>query len=249
MKSRLQITSIGVTRINRFSSLPCTAGGARNLTGAISRADSRIPRNRKLLRRESARSQSWAEVFYDYENQPGKEAVAVITHSLWQRRFGGDPNIINKTIALNGIIRTVVGVMPERFNFPKGAEVYAPLGITPELSRSRQSHSYYVIGRLKPGRNTPSRAIGNRHNHFSTRTTVPRNKYRSRSERLSDRQRYVRQYDTALWIMMAAVGFVLLIACANVAKPDACTRNWKTERDCLESRAGCRSLENHPSNC
>jgi len=89
--------------------------------------------------------------FAEEENQPGKDAVAIITYSLWQRRFGGDPNIINKTITLNSITRTVIGVMPERFNFPKGAEVYAPLAMTPELARSRGSHSYYVIGRLKPG--------------------------------------------------------------------------------------------------
>ena len=59
--------------------------------------------------------------FFEEENQPGKDAVAVITYSLWQRHFGADPNIINKTITLNTISRTIVGVMPPRFNFPKGA--------------------------------------------------------------------------------------------------------------------------------
>ena len=89
--------------------------------------------------------------FYEEENQPGKDAVAVITYSLWQRRFGGDPNIVNKTVTLNSITRTVVGVMPQQFNFPKGAEVYAPLALTPQLMSSRENHSYYVIGRLKSG--------------------------------------------------------------------------------------------------
>src|SRR5215218_8194505 len=50
--------------------------------------------------------------FTPEEIQPGKDAVAIITHSLWQRRFGGDPNIINKTVSLNSIARTVIGVMP-----------------------------------------------------------------------------------------------------------------------------------------
>src|SRR6185312_942555 len=85
------------------------------------------------------------------ENEPGKDAVAIVTHSLWQRRFGGDPNIVGKALKLNSITRTVIGVMPERFNFPKGAEIYAPIAITPELARSRGNHSYYVVGRLKPG--------------------------------------------------------------------------------------------------
>ena len=88
--------------------------------------------------------------FVDEENQPGKDAVAILAYGLWQRRFGSDPNIVNKTIILNGVTRTVIGVMPPGFNYPKGAEVYAPLAITPELARSRESHGYYVIGRLKP---------------------------------------------------------------------------------------------------
>src|SRR5262245_2006325 len=78
--------------------------------------------------------------FIAEENQPGKDLVAIITYSLWQRRFGGDPNILNKTIKLNSLTRTVIGVMPERFNFPKGAEVYAPLAITPEMTGQRDFH-------------------------------------------------------------------------------------------------------------
>ena len=70
--------------------------------------------------------------FAEEENQPGKDAVAIITHSLWQRRFGGDPDILNKTITINTVVRKVVGVMPEHFNFPKGAEIYAPIAMTPE---------------------------------------------------------------------------------------------------------------------
>jgi len=85
------------------------------------------------------------------QNQPGKDGVALLTYSLWQRRFGADPNIVNKTISTNGVARTVIGVMPPDFNYPMGAEIYAPLAITPELARSRGNHSYLGIGRLKPG--------------------------------------------------------------------------------------------------
>jgi predicted permease len=155
--------------------------------------------------------------FYDEENQPGKDAVAVITHSLWQRRFGGDPNILNKTISLNSITRTIVGVMPEHFNFPKGSEVYAPIAITPELTQSRRNHSYYVIGRLKPGISIGSAqadidTIAGRleQQYPETNTGLGANVYPIVKDT-------VRMYDTALWIMMGAVGFVLLIACANVA--------------------------------
>ncbi|MCU1267458.1 MAG: hypothetical protein JWM21_3776 [Acidobacteria bacterium] len=155
--------------------------------------------------------------FSEEENQPGKDSVAIITHSLWQRRFGGDPNIINKTIKLNSITRTVVGVMPERFNFPKGAEVYAPLALTPELAASRDSHAYYVAGRLKSGVTYASAqadidTISARleKQYPETNTGLGANIYPIVKDT-------VRLYDTALWVLMGAVGFVLLIACANVA--------------------------------
>jgi putative ABC transport system permease protein len=155
--------------------------------------------------------------FLPEENQPGKDAVAVITYSLWQRRFGGDPNILNKTITINSIARTVVGVMPERFNFPKGAEVYAPLAMTPELMKSRGNHSYYVLGRLKPGASIVSAQA-----ELDNITARLEQQYPETNTGWSATiypivADTVRTYDTALWIMMGAVGFVLLIACANVA--------------------------------
>jgi putative ABC transport system permease protein len=151
------------------------------------------------------------------ENQPGKDAVAVITYSLWQRRFGGDPHILNKTITVNSITRTVIGVMPERFNFPKGAEVYAPLSITPEMARTRGNHSYYVIGRLKPGVTRESAQA-----ELDTITARLEKQYPESNTGWGANvypivKDTVRVYDTVLWVLMGAVGFVLLIACANVA--------------------------------
>ena len=155
--------------------------------------------------------------FSPEENQPGKDQVAILTYSLWQRRFGGDPNILNKTITINNITRTVVGVMPERFNFPKGAEVYAPIQLTPELMKSRGNHSYYVVGRLKPGV-----SIETAQAEIDNITARLEQQYPETNKGwgatvfpiVADT---VRTYDTALWVMMGAVGFVLLIACANVA--------------------------------
>jgi putative ABC transport system permease protein len=151
------------------------------------------------------------------ENQPGKDAVAIITHSLWQRRFGGDPNIIGKTITVNSIVRTVIGVMPERFNYPKGSEVYAPLAMTPELMRSRGDHSYYIVGRLKPGVSIESAQA-----ELDGISARLEQQYPDTNKGWSAAvypivADTVRGYDTALWVMMGAVGFVLLIACANVA--------------------------------
>ena len=151
------------------------------------------------------------------ENQPGKDPVVLLTYNLWQRRFGADPNIVGKTIATNGVTRTVIGVMPPDFNYPKGAEIYAPLAITPELARSRDNHSYLGIGLLKPGVSLQ----GAQADLDTIAGQLEKQYPESNTGRgiviypiLKDT---VRMYSTALWVMMAAVGFVLLIGCANVA--------------------------------
>jgi putative ABC transport system permease protein len=155
--------------------------------------------------------------FSPEEDQPGKEGVAILTYSLWQRRFGSDPNIINKTIVTNGFTRTIIGVMPPDFNYPKGAEIYAPLAITPELARERNFHANLGIGRLKPGVSLEGAQA-----EFDTIASQLEKQY---PESNTGRgvviypilQDTVRMYSTALWVMMGAVGFVLLIGCANVA--------------------------------
>jgi putative ABC transport system permease protein len=154
---------------------------------------------------------------FEEENQPGKDSVAVIGYSLWQRRFGADPNILNKTITINNITRTVVGVMPQGFTYPKGAELYAPIAITPELSQSRGSHSYYVVGRLIPGVSREAAQADIDSIAARLEKQYPQTNTGWGANVIPIVKDTVRSYDTALWVMMAAVGFVLLIACANVA--------------------------------
>jgi putative ABC transport system permease protein len=155
--------------------------------------------------------------FLPDENESGKDRVAIIAHSLWQRRFGSDPAIVNKTITTNGYARTVIGVLPEGFNYPKGAEIYAPIPISPELAKSRGNHSYNVIGRLKDGVTLQSAQAD-----IDTITARLATQYPDTNVGLGATVYPIvadttRIYSTAMWIMMAAVGFVLLIACANVA--------------------------------
>ncbi|HWQ31519.1 MAG TPA: ABC transporter permease [Blastocatellia bacterium] len=151
------------------------------------------------------------------EEQPGRDAVAILSHGLWQRRFGGDPEIVGKTITLNGLSRTIVGVMPQDVNFPRGGEVMAPLAITPELARNRGSHGYLTVARLKPGVTVAqaqsdldeiARRLAEQYPNTNTGRGV------SVTPILADT---VRSYKAASLVMMGAVGFVLLIACANVA--------------------------------
>jgi putative ABC transport system permease protein len=151
------------------------------------------------------------------ESEPGKGAVALLTYSLWQRRFGADPNIVNKTISTNGITRTVIGVMPPEFNYPKGAEIYSPLVITPELARARRNQSYLGIGRLKPGISIQAAQADMDHIAGQLEKQYPESNTGRGVVIYRILQDTVRMYATGLWVMMVAVGFVLLIACANVA--------------------------------
>jgi putative ABC transport system permease protein len=155
--------------------------------------------------------------FTEEENQPGKGDVAIIANSLWQRRFGGDPNIVGKTIMVNGLPRTIVGVMPNTLSYPVPGEIYAPLTITPALAANRQTHDSYVIGRLKPGASIQSAQadIDNitarlQQQYPETNTGVGATVFPIVADT-------VRKYDTGVWVAMGAVAFVLLIACANVA--------------------------------
>jgi putative ABC transport system permease protein len=155
--------------------------------------------------------------FMPDEDQPGKDPVAILSYGLWQRRFGSDPNVVGKTIALNGVTRTVIGVLPQDVQYPRGCEILAPLTITPELAQSRGNHGYLAIGRLKKGvtaaaaeadLNTIAARLEQQYPETNTGRGVVM---------YSILEDTVRLYKLALLAMMGAVGFVLLIVCANVA--------------------------------
>src|SRR6185369_13923862 len=149
------------------------------------------------------------------ENQAGKSRVAIISYSLWQRRFGADPDILNKTLTINNFAYSVIGVMPEHFNYPHDGEVWAPIDLTPQVVSNRQLHTYYVIGRLKPGA-----SIQSAQSEIDSVTARLEQQYPETNTGLGATVYtlvgdMVRAYDKPIWITMGFVGFVLLIACAN----------------------------------
>ncbi|HEY1906068.1 MAG TPA: ABC transporter permease, partial [Myxococcaceae bacterium] len=89
--------------------------------------------------------------FLDSEATGGNEHVVVLSHATWQRRFGGDPDILGKSAMLDGQSYTVVGVMPPDFRFPKAAALWAPLVVTEEMREARASHILFGVGRMRPG--------------------------------------------------------------------------------------------------
>ena len=156
--------------------------------------------------------------FLPEESEPGHEQVVVLKHSFWQQHLGGDPNIVGKTITLNRKPFTVVGVMPADFNYPyNGGEIWTPLVFDKKEQGDRGNHYMRVIGLLKPGVAIPQaqadlRNIARRAQQQFPETNSGRDAY---VQSLTDDA--VRGARAGVPIIMGAVVFVLLIACANVA--------------------------------
>jgi len=146
----------------------------------------------------------------------GHDDVAVLSYGLWQRRFGGDPKVIGSKIMVSGDSTTIVGVMPNGFEFPQQSELWFPFPL--EASAERRDNRYLnVIARLKPGvtveqaqadMNTINQRLAQSYSETNT----------GWSTRVSNlRERLVSGMRTSLLVLLGAVAIVLLIACANVA--------------------------------
>ncbi|HEX7242113.1 MAG TPA: ABC transporter permease, partial [Longimicrobiaceae bacterium] len=88
-------------------------------------------------------------LFLPEEGTPGRNQVAILTHHMWERRFGSDPAVVGKTIRLDGVPHTVVGVMPPRFGFPDNQPLWVPMALRP--GEGRGSHYLRAVARLRPG--------------------------------------------------------------------------------------------------
>jgi len=154
--------------------------------------------------------------FAEEETLPGRHRVVVLSQSLWQKRFGSDPNILGQTIKLMGIPHTIVGVLPAGFSFPNEAQIWRPIPIDPK-TLDRGPHYLRVVGRLKSGVPLPQAqaemsTIASRLSEQHPEKTAG---HGIKLELL--RNVIVGDIGTALFVLLGAVGFVLLIACANVA--------------------------------
>ncbi len=145
------------------------------------------------------------------EDAPGRNQVVLLGHSLWRRRFGGDPGVIGRAVRMNGLPFTVVGVMPPAFRFPGEAEIWMPMGFTPADLESRNNHAIWAVGRLKPGV-TPQQALAEMD---LIMTRLHPSSWRGRVISFDDH--YVGEVRLALGVLFASAGCLLLIACVNVA--------------------------------
>ncbi len=158
--------------------------------------------------------------FLPEEDKPGTR-VAILSHGVWQRRFGGESSIIGRPITLDGESYTVVGVMPRGVGLPSFGDwedqLWVPIAFDSEEAASRGNHFLEVIARLKPGV-THAQAQA----EMATIAARLEQQYPDYNTRIGIkvqplRERLVGNIRPALLVLLGAVGFVLLIACANVA--------------------------------
>ncbi|HEY0380182.1 MAG TPA: ABC transporter permease [Pyrinomonadaceae bacterium] len=155
--------------------------------------------------------------FLPEEEQDGRNTVAVLSYGLWQRRYGGDPKIVGKTITVNGQTATIVGVMPQGFEYPREAQLWSPIPFKGPETSQRRYHFLRAVGRLKPGVtleqaqadiNSIARRLEQQYPESNTNFSIGLTLLTEWT---------VGEMRPSLLVLLAAVGFVLLIACANVA--------------------------------
>ena len=150
--------------------------------------------------------------FSTEEFQPGHDQVVLISHRLWQRRWGGDPNLIGQSVTLQGKSYTVIGIIPQSFTFFADADVLVPWALAEELSNpyAPYFHGFKTIARLKPGITIERAQRG-----LSALVSRVEKSAETRVHPL--REVMSRDFRPTLFTLWGVVGCVLLIACANFA--------------------------------
>lgn len=160
-------------------------------------------------------SPALGRTFRKEEETPGKNNVVILSHGMWQRRFGGSPSVLDQTIMIDGRPNTIIGVMPAGFYFPaRTMELWMPLTVN-TANAPRGAHFLSVIARTKPG--VPLEQAATEMRTISERLAqqYPESADES-AEILPLLEQIVGPVRPALLTLLAAVGIVVLIACANV---------------------------------
>lgn len=162
--------------------------------------------------------------FLSEEDQPGASRVVIMNYGLWQRRFGSDPDIVGKPLTLNDQAYTVVGVMPKEFRFPdpfqaSGEEnaLYVPIAFSSEEASTRGGHYLIVYARAKAGVTVEQAQAEMTTIAGRLEQQYPETNMSLGATVVSLQEQLVGDIKPALLILLGAVAFVLLIACANVA--------------------------------
>jgi predicted permease len=159
----------------------------------------------------------FGRTFSAEEDRPGQGHVVILGNALWRNHFAADTGIVGRNVLLDGQTYTVIGIMPPKFKFPDWADLWVPLAWSNEKRAVRGNHNYMVIGRLKPEvavrqAKADLSAISER-----LEQQYPEDDKGWGATVLPLREQIVGDVRPALLVLLGAVAFVLLIACANVA--------------------------------
>ena len=160
----------------------------------------------------------WGRTFREDDNEPGKPRIVVLSYGLWQQRFGGRPDAIGKKIMLNGVSTEIVGVMPAAFAYPTGRVLWTPIEYSPNfISGQRGAWYLTAIGRARTG--IPPEQVTAEVQTIGKQLAT---KYPDANAGLDFTavpllEAMVGDIRRAVLMLLGAVGFVLLIACVNVA--------------------------------
>ncbi|HXI23972.1 MAG TPA: ABC transporter permease [Pyrinomonadaceae bacterium] len=156
--------------------------------------------------------------FLPHEDEPGVTPTVLISHDLWQRKFAGDRNVINRTITLDDKSYYVIGVLPAEFRFFQTGDVFVPIGQLDAagLKRRGAGMGLHGIGRLKPGVTVEQGRADLNRIMQNLAVTYPETNKGNGAAVGSLKQRIVGDIGPTLWMLLGAVAFVLLIACVNV---------------------------------
>lgn len=157
-------------------------------------------------------------LFTPEDEEWGKDKIVVLSHGLWQRRFGSDAKIVGRQLKLNGRDYEVVGVMPPKFSFPpNGGELWTPLTFSAEDAKVRGNHFLRVMGRLAPGVSTEQAGAELAGIAQQLEQQYPDTNSGRKLGLEAIIANFTRGPRAGLTVLLGAVGFVLLLACANVA--------------------------------
>jgi putative ABC transport system permease protein len=155
--------------------------------------------------------------FLPDEDEPGQGNVAILGYGLWQTHFGSDRGVVGQQISLNGQSYTVIGVMPPKMRLPSWAQLWTPMAWTAKQAAVRGEHHYGVIACLKPGVDTKQAQVEMTSISRRLEQQYPEDDKGWGAIVVPLRDQMVGDVRPALLVLLGAVAFVLLIACANVA--------------------------------
>ena len=201
-----------------FEDMAATVSVARNLTGDGEPLSLEAIRATANLAAVLGIEPLLGRFFSDDEDQPGGAPVVVVSHRLWQQRYGGDPALVGREIRIDEAPHTVVGVMGPRLSYPRSdVDVWVPMAFTDNEASRRQSHFLNVVGRLHPDASAGGAAADMDRIAAALEAEYPDSNTNVGAVVVPLEDHYMGDVRPGFLLLLAAVGSVLLIACANIA--------------------------------